>query len=305
MVFLGNPYNCKKSVTYSKIFGYIVGMKLAFLSCDDLTSFVVDDNYLFDALAREWPELKYDVLSWSDKNITWAQYDVAILRTTWDYTKNRELFLQTLDLIQKQGCRVFNSLKIIAWNSHKSYLRDLQKLKVSIIESYFLDAETIDSLALKLIEDQIYVLKPIVGASAEAIKVLSKLDLLSAIAKLEKPEDWFIQPFMKEVLDGERSIFFFNSKYSHACKKVPKLGDFRVQEEHGGLITSYSPSAVEIDFAASVLKVIDENLLYSRIDYLMTPNGPQLIELELIEPSLYFRTNAQAASNFIKAIQKI
>jgi glutathione synthase/RimK-type ligase-like ATP-grasp enzyme len=280
-------------------------MKIAFLSCDDLSSYVVDDNYLFDALKAEWPELQYDVVSWSESKINWSTYDAAVLRTTWDYTHKRDLFLATLENIENSGCRVFNPIEIIKWNSHKSYMKALNKSGVSIIESYFLDEETVATLNSKLSDDRNYVLKPIVGASAESIQILSKADLLQAISNLTKPSDWFIQPFMPEVLEGERSIFYFNSKFSHACKKVPKDGDFRVQEEHGGLITSYIPESSELEFSEMALKAIGQNLLYSRIDFLKTKSGPQLIELELIEPSLYFRTDRQSASNFVSALKTL
>lgn len=280
-------------------------MKIAFLSCDDLSSYVVDDNYLFDALKTEWPELQYEVLSWSDAKIDGSKFDVAVLRTTWDYTQNRDLFLRTLERIQSSGCIVLNPIEVIRWNSHKSYMKDLVKSGVAIIESYFLDEESIASLDQKLTEDRNYVLKPIVGASAESIKVLPKSQLLQEILNLEKPSEWFVQPFMKEVLDGERSIFYFNSKFSHACKKVPKDGDFRVQEEHGGLITAYTPDEPELQFATSVLSAIGQNLLYARIDFLKTNLGPQLIELELIEPSLYFRTDENAAKNFVNALKAL
>lgn len=280
-------------------------MKIAFLSCDDLSSYVVDDNYLFEALKTEWPDLKYDVVSWSDAKINWADYDAAVLRTTWDYTQKRDLFLATLEKIKNAGCKVYNPIDIITWNSHKSYMKDLKKSGVSIIESYFLDEETGATLDSKLTDDRNYVLKPIVGASAESIKILSKKDLIANVLKLTMPEDWFIQPFMPEVLEGERSIFYFNSKFSHACKKVPKDGDFRVQEEHGGLITSYIPESLELEFAEMALKAIGQNLLYSRIDFLKTKSGPQLIELELIEPSLYFRTDSQSASNFVAALKTL
>jgi glutathione synthase/RimK-type ligase-like ATP-grasp enzyme len=279
--------------------------KIVFLSCDDLSSYVVDDKYLYNVLKEEYPEILFDVVSWSAPDVNWTKYEFAVVRTTWDYTKRRDEFLAKMNQIHNSGCKVYNSPEILKWNSHKSYLKELQSSGVQIIESYFLDEETPITLNAKLNDNNKFVLKPIVGASADHIRILEKAELLRCISNLENPVDWFVQPFMEEVLEGERSIFFFNSKFSHAAKKVPKTGDFRVQEEHGGIITSYLPDTEELEFSNLALKSIKEKLLYARIDFLKTKTGPQLIELELIEPSLYFRTNKQAAYNFAEALKTL
>lgn len=275
------------------------------MTCDDLSDYVVDDEYLYNALKNDWPDLKYDVISWSKTDVDWSQYDFAVIRTTWDYTKRRDEFLIKLGQIESYGCRVLNPISVIKWNSHKSYLKVLEAKNVKIIESYFLDENTAEQLESKLDQDLEYVIKPVVGASADHIRILNKINVVDEVKKLSDPKNWFIQPFIKEVLDGERSLFYFNSEFSHACIKVPKAGDFRVQEEHGGLITHYAPNKEDFNFAESVLKAVKHKLLYCRIDFLETKSGPKLIELELIEPSLYFRVTEKSAFNFINALKNI
>ncbi len=290
------------------IFLYKLEMKkIAFLSCDDLTDFVVDDNLLYDSLKKNHPEILFDVVSWSDESINWSNYRFAILRTTWDYTKKIKPFIEKMKQIESSGCELFNPLHIIKWNSFKTYLKDLADKKVPIIDSYFLETESINSLKLKLNEDKQYVIKPVVGASADHIQILSKDEILKKVSSIqdhgiEEIKKWFIQPFIKEVALGERSLFFLNSKFSHAVKKVPKDGDFRVQEEHGGLITSYKPTEEEHQFANHAIEAIGQNLLYARIDFLKTNDGPKLIEMELIEPSFYFRTDLASVTRFIDSV---
>lgn len=281
--------------------------KIAFLSCDDLTDYVVDDNLLYDKLKLKYPEVQFDVVSWSDPNINWSDYKFAILRTTWDYTKKIDSFLLKMEDIQSSGCRLYNSLEVIKWNSYKTYLKFLSEKNVPVIESYFLEFEPESKLTAALTDSKKYVIKPVVGASADNIQILSKSEIVSLIQKIylkghEERKKWFIQPFIEEVLLGETSLFFVNSKFSHAVKKVPKSGDFRVQEEHGGIITSYQPTAEEHQFANNILSAIEDELFYARIDFLNTIKGPRLIELELIEPSFYFRTDLKSVDIFIEGL---
>lgn len=278
--------------------------KIAFVSCDDLSSYVVDDEIVFNLL-NDRSDVSYDVVSWSDDSVEWSDYDLAILRTTWDYTKNLDSFLKKMVHIESKVSRLLNSKKTIEWNAEKTYLQTLSENGVSIIPSIFLKDETDYSLSEKIKDDIKYVLKPVVGASANDIKVLMGKELLVFLKSLEIKSRWFVQPFLEEVLQGEKSLIFFNREFSHGVKKVPKANDFRVQEEHGGLITFYHPTDEEFKFAKLALDQIeDDQLLYGRVDFISTQDGPKLIELELIEPSLYFRTQDQAASNFVSAIDK-
>ncbi len=284
--------------------------KIAFLTCDDLTDYVVDDNLLYDKIKTKHPELEFDVVSWSNPDVNWSDYKLAILRTTWDYTKKVDTFLEKMSHIQKCGCDLYNSLNVLKWNSYKTYLKKLSDKEIPIIESHFLEFESESEIVSVLSESKKYVIKPVVGASADNIQILSKTEITNLIQKiyrqgLVESKKWFIQPFIEEVIMGEKSLFFLSSNFSHAVKKVPKSGDFRVQEEHGGIITSYKPTDDEFQFAKNVLKAIDEELFYARIDFLNTANGPQVIELELIEPSFYFRTDLKSVDLFIDNILSI
>jgi len=279
--------------------------KYVFLTCDDLSEFVVDDDYAFKAFEKLMPNSTYDVVSWSSKNIDWSIYDFAVIRTTWDYTKNIEVFLEALKKNEKAGCKILNPCSVVEWNAKKTYLQDLESKGVEIIKSIFLDSEDEKSLKEKLesFECEKFVIKPVVGASADQIKILKLSEVGEHVKNLKNPSEWFIQPFIEEVLKGEISYFFFGGEYSHAVKKVPKVGDFRVQEEHGGEITSYNASSKEIGNAKNIVDSLEEKLLYARVDVLKTMTGDKLIELELIEPSLYFRIDPKSADRYIKTLR--
>ena len=111
-----------------------------------------------------------------------------------------------------------------------------------------------------------------------------------------------VQPFMENIcLEGEYSCFYFDGKYSHSILKTPKAQDFRVQEEHGGRLTSIKAEAKLLEQADIALKAINELPLYARVDFVRYRQGFALMEAELIEPSLYFNMDEESAARFAGA----
>lgn len=277
--------------------------KIALLSCDDLSDHVVDENILVEALMKT-ENFEVETISWSKPGVDWSLYDCALIRTTWDYTKKIERFLSVLRDIESSGCILLNSSKTVEWNSDKSYLKEVSKSGVKIVPSVFLSDENEASFLEKinLFEESKFVLKPLTGASADDIKVFTKSEALDTWKNVEGKSRWFVQPFMESILSGERSCFFYNGKLSHAVKKVPKEGDFRVQEEHGGDIKPYEPSSKDLSFCEEMVESFTKDLLYCRIDFIESDGELMLMELELIEPSMYFRVSESAAKNLVEAL---
>ena len=140
------------------------------------------------------------------------------------------------------------------------------------------------------------VLKPEIAAGADGIGLFDPDDPAAAthLAALYGRGNVLLQPYLPSVRDGERSLMYLGGSYSHAVRKVPAGGDFRVQVEHGGVTTPYDPSAAERRVADRALAAVAADLLYARVDLVTTPDGPLLMELELIEPEL-FLTHADGA----------
>ena len=112
-----------------------------------------------------------------------------------------------------------------------------------------------------------------------------------------------LQPFLPAVLnEGERSLVYFGGAFSHALDKVPIAGEFRVQEEHGGIITGVEPDSVSREAADAIVALIYPRPLYARVDLVRDQGRPLLMELELVEPSLYLRTNPGAPERFAAAV---
>jgi len=276
---------------------------IALLTAKNLDAHVVDESYLEKALMA-YDNIKTEFVVWDDDSIDWSKYDIAIIRTTWDYTQKADKFLSVLNKINESGLTLFNPYLLISWNINKIYLKDLKSRGVPIVESFYFDEDSFEEL-VKQTKAQKFVIKPRVGASAEGIKIVDKDELIAFKNSNLSIDQFFAQPYLEEIHEGEISYFFFNNEFEYAIKKTPKKGDFRVQEEHGGVITEHQPTKAELFEAKKAIEAVkDFKPLYLRVDAVQTKNSWLLMELEAIEPSMFFRVVKESANKFAKAIIK-
>jgi glutathione synthase/RimK-type ligase-like ATP-grasp enzyme len=154
------------------------------------------------------------------------------------------------------------------------------------------------------------VVKPVIGANA---RDTFRLTRDTATSTTQQAIDAFrsqpamLQPFVKAIVDvGEYSLFYFCSEFSHCVLKSPQAGDFRVQEEHGGLIRSCPPPPLLLKAGQRVINAIGMQLLYARVDFVyLSTDFPAVIELELIEPSLYFTYDERSPDRFAHALDRM
>ncbi|MFL6528509.1 MAG: RimK family alpha-L-glutamate ligase [Chthoniobacterales bacterium] len=284
--------------------------RCAFLTIQDPAGYVIDDELAYGPLAQlGW---RVDAIPWDRSGVDWRSYDAVVIRSTWDYIKHPNTFLAVLEEIERSGVPLFNPLDVVRWNINKIYLRDLADRGVPVVPTVWLERLDPDKLP-KLIErigTEEIVLKPIVGANASGTFRISarggrdQADELSA---------WFTnralmaQPFLSAITtEGEFSLFYFNGEHSHTILKTPKPADFRVQEEHGGIIRAYEADSDLRTAGDAALEALDGAPLYARADFVRKEHGAGywLMELELIEPSLYFRTNNEAPFRFAEALDR-
>jgi glutathione synthase/RimK-type ligase-like ATP-grasp enzyme len=272
---------------------------------DDLGSYVSDDELAIPPL-RElgW---QVDTVSWRDKTVDWNDFEAVIIRTPWDYQRDPQAFLDVLDAIDASSARLENSLSIVKWNLNKGYLRELEAKGARIVPTIWREkgiAEADVSEWLEHFGTGEVVIKPTVSATAEFTYRLNgfKPELTEIFAERE----YMVQSFMPNIVtEGEYSLFYFNGEYSHAILKAPKPLDFRVQEEHGGIITAVKPPEKVIDTALNMFDLIAPAPLYARIDLIRDARDDfALMELELIEPALYFRMDEGSPARFAKAFDK-
>ncbi len=261
---------------------------------------------------------------WHDAAVDWAGFDLALVRTAWDYVERRDEFLAWAS---RAGAltRLWNPPDVLRWNSHKSYLLELEERGAPVVPTAWLGQG--DEIALgELLERRGWpraVVKPAIasgsrgmirvavegaaGADGGGIVGAGEVDLVAGQQHLDvllAMGDAMVQPFLSRVAErGELSVVVVNGAVSHAVRKVPRSGEYRIQEGYGG---RYAPEPVipEVDALARwVVDATGAQLFISRVDLLEDDTGAlQLAELEACEPDLYFRAVPEAAAAVAEAI---
>jgi glutathione synthase/RimK-type ligase-like ATP-grasp enzyme len=292
--------------------------RIAILRCGKLPSFVdwevpnLDELFEEDnLLLRGFRSQGWDAESvvWSQPEVDWSRFDVALIRSTWDYLDEQELFLRVLSQIEASSCKLFNPLDAVRWNIDKHYLFDLEKWGVPIIPTLL--ASTVDSDALQRLfrnwQGNNVVLKPTVGlAGSYTYRVsLDELnDKLIALRKEDADRKYLVQPFIEDVItEGEWSFIYFNRQLSHVLLKKPAPNDYRVQGIYGGTIQPAAPSPQDLSQAEAVIAKLPFDLLYARLDFVRVAGQLSVIEVELIEPIFSFNRVPDSIARLVRATQ--
>jgi glutathione synthase/RimK-type ligase-like ATP-grasp enzyme len=270
---------------------------------------LLEDNLIKTAMVKKG--LKVTRLSWDDPDFDWNTTKSILFRSTWDYFDRFKEFLAWLEKVSHKTLLI-NSEKIIRWNMDKHYLNDLEKKDIHTIPTLYIEKNSQTSL------DQLHkktswkntILKPCVSGAARHTYKLDYNDLEKNEAifqDLIRNEAMMLQPFIQNIVDkGEISLIIIGGKYTHAVLKRAKQGDFRVQDDHGGTVHDYIPSEEEIKFAELAVKHCIEFPVYARVDIVNDNKGRlAVVELELIEPELWFRKKPDAATHLALAVKNL
>lgn len=282
-------------------------MRIALLSIEDLSNFVADDELLVEPLRRLGHAAEF--VPWRAA-VQWRDYDGVVIRTTWDYQNHLPAFMSVLREIETQT-RLANPLEIVKWNVDKKiYLQDIEKRGEKIVPTIWsdnkFDSRQIEAWFEQLQTDEL-VIKPTIGANAQHTYRLRRGAVdAGELSKAFDDRSCMVQAFMRGIVEeGEFSLFYFDGEYSHTILKTPKTGDFRVQEEHGGIIQSTQPTADLLATGEKIMQDISPTPLYARVDFVRRGDDAfAVVELELIEPSMYLRLAAHAPQMFAKAIDR-
>ncbi len=289
----------------------------AFLTLAEPGDYVIDDEHAYEPLAElGW---RVEAVPWNRPDVPWEAYDLVVIRSSWDYTEDLDGFLAVLEEIERRGVQLENRLPLVRWNLYKTYLRDLAERGVATVPTLWRDRlASGELLALfEAVASDEMVVKPVVGANAEGAY---RLDARSVRERAGEVEAYYAdrplqaQPLARAVLDeGEYSLIYLGGEHSHTILKTPKADDFRVQEEHGGIIRAVGGDDALNRAGRQTLEALDEAPLYLRADFVRSNNGTAsprrgaresywLMELELVEPSLYLRMDPQAPRRFAHAL---
>lgn len=275
----------------------------------DPAGFVIDDELAVLPLARRG--IKVDTIPWDRPGVDWRQYALVVVRSTWDYPHDSEKFLGVLETIEHQGIRLENGSEIARWNMQKTYLRDLAAKGIEIVPTLWRDRLAPGELAplFEELRSREGVIKPVTGANAQGAW---RLDAERARTLAPEIEAYFarrplmMQPFERGIVEeGEFSMIYLNGVHSHCILKTPRAGDFRVQEEHGSEIIVIQPEPALLATGNAAIAAVGQKLLYARADLVRSDDTFRVMELELVEPSLYLRIDPGAPDRFADAIASL
>jgi len=283
-------------------------MNVGILTCARLPELLESDQKLIPLFKQH--NITAKAVIWDDPSVDWTTFDYLLFRNTWDYYQKEEAFNLWLTKMESLGIKTLNPIAIIQQNKHKFYLKELENKGVLILPTIFLEKNS-----KKKLEDVLpknwkkIVIKPAFSAGSYLTKLVNQSEIDSIQKEFNEhfeTKDFLLQEFRPEIKElGETSFIFFNGKFSHAINKKPMEGDFRVQIQYGGNYTLIEPTIELINQAQAILNQIPEQLLYARIDGIVKDKQLHLMEIELIEPDLYFDIAIGSRERFVEAFLKV
>ncbi|MEO5581928.1 MAG: hypothetical protein ABIR66_04505 [Saprospiraceae bacterium] len=285
-------------------------MNIAFVTDSTHSNFAEDDRILVNFLTDHNHCITPSV--WDDQSVDWPSFHSIIFRSPWDYFLKFDTFNHWLNQLERLNLNVFNPIQVIQWNKNKNYLLRFRDLGVAMPEFHYCQRGTshIIEKVLKQYQWEKAVIKPSISGGAYKTWVTDLMD--ASLHQLEfnalvSEQGVIVQKFSDEIISsGELSLIYFNKKFSHAVCKKSMEGEFRVQAQYGGRHSPYSPDHnlfIQMDY---ILALIPEPLLYARIDGYLDEYGKfYLMELELLEPVLFFDSDLQACHRFYLALKEM
>jgi hypothetical protein len=288
-------------------------VKVALATCAALAEGFSDDQILAEALRKREVETGFFV--WDDPGVDWAAFGLVVIRSTWDYTRRRDRFIEWAELV---GGRLRNPPALIRWNSEKSYLAELERAGLPVPHTEFVrPGDALPELAGEL------VVKPTVSAGARDTGRFAPPAHDGARALVERLQESgrtaMVQPYLAAVDSrGETAIVFIAGAPSHVLRKRAVLSpdeEAPLRDDALGaaevmwdpdLVQASSASDSELAAAQEVLDFVAERFgtpLYVRVDLLEDASGrPVVLEVEAVEPGLYLPAAPHAAERLAEAI---
>jgi glutathione synthase/RimK-type ligase-like ATP-grasp enzyme len=264
---------------------------------------------LFTALTRAGAAVR--VIDWNDRGVDWSRFDLALLRSTWDYSMHLPEFLGWAERTAAQT-QLVNPLATVRWNTDKHYLGELVHADVRTVPSTFVEpgeraARALNEFLVRHAATE-FVVKPAVSSGSRDAQRYGRRELDTAVSHIERllhaDRSVVLQPYLDRIdADGETALIYFDGSFSHAIRKAallrrgasPTRALFAPEQ-----ITARVPCADELRTAERALGAIPFGMpLYARVDLIRDAEAaPCVLELELTEPSLFFAHAAGAAERF-------
>jgi glutathione synthase/RimK-type ligase-like ATP-grasp enzyme len=278
---------------------------VALVTSADLPDLDKDDRPLIAALAER--QVTAVAAIWDDPAVNWAAFDLAVIRSTWDYAPRRDEFTDWARTV----ARLENPAETLRWNTDKRYLRELESAGVPVIPTVWLDPAR--HLSKRAVDTRMpafgdFVVKPVVSAGAkdtgryQPVDARSRFQAIAHTMRLLDTGRWaMIQPYVTSVdSQGETCLMYVDGDFQHAIRvnavltgplrpAVPAMGLGLYPKETMVAVTASAQQRAIAERALAVASDVlhlDRPLLYARVDLVDGADGPLVIELELTEPSL-------------------
>jgi glutathione synthase/RimK-type ligase-like ATP-grasp enzyme len=277
---------------------------VALVTCARLPEPDFDAEPLVGELSRTG--LAAEIRAWDDPRASWSDTRVAILRSCWNYPRHAERFLAWADATSRVTS-LWNPIAVVRWNLHKGYLLDLERAGVPIAPTVLVrreSSETLDAVVARRGWDRV-VVKPAVSAASWRTERFDRDAIADGerhLRALTQDGDVLVQQYLPSVEDyGERAVIWIDGELTHAVRKSPR---FSGDEESVSQAVAIADD--ERDVAAGAVAAVGHELLYARVDLARRCDGsPAVMELELIEPSLFFRQGPVACVRLVAALHRL
>jgi glutathione synthase/RimK-type ligase-like ATP-grasp enzyme len=264
-------------------------------TCETWPELSPSDQALADALRARG--VAVTVAPWNGPFAAFEGAQAVVIRATWDYHMAIDAYRAWLDRLDP--ARTFNAPALVRWNLEKSYLLDLAARGANVPKSRLISANTTDlAMALRDLEVTQAVIKPMVGASGFGVQRVGPDTVLTG----DPSRRLLVQEFLPEIADGELAGVFFDGRFSHALRRVPASGDFRVNSQYGGRMVPATVTGATVAAMQRVIGLVPGRALYARVDGLIRNGEFVLMEVEVNEPALGLHLAPGAAERFCDAL---
>ncbi|QNS06416.1 ATP-grasp domain-containing protein [Streptomyces xanthii] len=235
-----------------------------------------------------------DVVVWDDPDVDWSAYDLAVVRSTWDYSWRRDEFIAWTERCAA-ATRLANPPGVIRWSTDKRYLGELAGAGVPVVPTTYVPP----GAAPELPADRAFVIKPTSSAGARYAARYTPAEQDVALRQLARMHDEgltaMVQPYVDGIdVSGERAVLFYGGRFLHAIRKGAVLSAgvaFDARKVPHPSLEPWEPTEAEFAVAERALAAVPggpEQLLYARVDLVDGADGrPCVMELELVEPNLF------------------
>lgn len=292
-------------------------MDLTLVTCAAMPEPDTDEQPLLDALSVAGIEA--GMAAWDDPAVDWSQAPLTVIRSTWNYAEDRDAFLRWAQHVASQSTVLRNPLSVIGPNTHKSYLAGLERAELPVIPTRWFSrgGRPADADALRALPWRHVVAKPAVGGGSTGVRAFDldrdeELESACAhIAGLQAGGEVLVQPRLRSIVErGERDVVWIGGECTHVVTKLARFEgeEERVaRDEHSAAVDS--PTDAEVALALRALRTVpaygQQELLYARVDLAEDELGTlRIVELELVEPSLFVALHEPAMQRFVQVLSR-